>query len=447
MRCFEGAYDFKYIKDRVDIAMNGYYDGIFCGEERFHNPNYAYCGCCCCQGPMGPTGPTGPQGPPGAPGTGDGATGPTGPRGISGEPGPQGPAGPQGIQGEPGPQGPVGPQGIQGEPGPQGPVGPQGIQGEPGPQGLVGPQGIQGEPGIQGPTGPQGIQGEPGPQGPVGPQGIQGEPGIQGPTGPQGIQGEIGPQGPAGVQGIQGEPGPQGPAGPQGIQGEQGIQGPIGPQGIQGETGPQGPAGPQGIQGEQGPTGTFEPGGVLFYVNGNGGPIPIRFGEDLNFISPNLNIFLNDNPATVHIEGNKMDGAFGGIYSNQVQSFNFSVSGQAEQVQLNNFMPSFNVGQGPNDLQIYLPGEYEIHYMIRIAPVAAPGQTISAGVRQNGSFIDSSLQFSPLSTTETTILQGSIIEFLSGQVDLAFLSTGAATFDLTSLTNATLTLERLSPLP
>lgn len=185
----------------------------------------------------------------------------------------------------------------------------------------------------------------------------------------------------------------------------------------------------------------------MFYVNGNGGPIPIRFGEDLNFISPNLNIFLNDNPATVHIEGNKMDGAFGGIYSNQVQSFNFSVSGQAEQVQLNNFMPSFNVGQGPNDLQIYLPGEYEIHYMIRIAPVAAPGQTISAGVRQNGSFIDSSLQFSPLSTTETTILQGSIIEFLSGQVDLAFLSTGAATFDLTSLTNATLTVERLSPLP
>ena len=85
--------------------------------------------------------------------------------------------------------------------------------------------------------------------------------------------------------------------------------------------------------------------------------------------------------------------------------------------------------------------------MIRIAPVETPGQTISAGVRQDGSFIDSTLQYSPLSTTENTILQGSIIEFLSGQVDLAFLSTGAATFDLTQLTNATLMIERISPLP
>ena len=218
-------------------------------------------------------------------------------------------------------------------------------------------------------------------------------------------------------------------------------------QGIQGEPGPQGATGPQGIQGETGPTGTFEPGEVLFYVNGNGGPVPIRFGEDLNFISPNLNIFLTDNPATVNIDDPPIETAFGGLYSNVVQSFNFSASGQTEQVQLNNFMPSFNVGTNPNELQVFISGEYEINYMIRIAPVATPGQTISAGVQQNGSFIDSTLQYSPLSTTENTILQGSVIEFLSGQVDLAFLSTGAATFDLTTLTNATLTIERLSPSP
>ena len=349
---------------------------------------------------------------------------------CQGPQGPQGEPGPQGVQGAPGPQGPAGPQGLQGETGPQGPAGPQGLQGEPG------PQGIQGETGPQGPAGPQGIQGETGPQGPAGPQGLQGEPGPQGPAGPQGLQGEPGPQG------IQGETGPQGPAGPQGLQGEPG------PQGIQGETGPQGPAGPQGIQGEPGPQGTFEPGDILFYVNGNGGPIPIRFGEDLNFISPNLDIFLSDNPATVNINDVKVaDAAFGGLYSNIAQSFNLSAIGQVEQLQQNNNMPSFNIGQSQNELQIFLPGEYEINFMIRIAPVATPGQTISAGVRQNGSFIESTMQFSTLSTTNYTVLQGSVIEFLSGQIDLAFLSTGAATFELGMLTNATLTVERLTPFP
>lgn len=137
--------------------------------------------------------------------------------------------------------------------------------------------------------------------------------------------------------------------------------------------------------------------------------------------------------------------AFGGLYSNTVQSFTFTDGNQSEQVQFNNYMPSFNVGENANELQVFIPGEYEINYMIRIAPVEMPGQTISAGVRQNGSFIDSTLQYSVLSTTENTILQGSVIEFLSGQVDLAFLSTGAAAFSLSSLTNATLTVKRYSP--
>jgi hypothetical protein len=186
----------------------------------------------------------------------------------------------------------------------------------------------------------------------------------------------------------------------------------------------------------------------LFYINGNGGPIPVRFGEDLYFISPNLDIFLSDNPATVDINGSgRNETAFGGLYSNIVQSFDLSAGGQEEPIQLNNFMPSFNVGSFQNQLDIFIPGEYEINYMIRIAPVATPGQTISAGVRQNGGFIDSTMQFSPLSTTDNTILQGSVIEFLSGQVDLAFLATGAAQFELTTLTNATLTVERLSPMP
>ncbi len=394
--------------------MNQYHHNINCGDEKKCNDFYpCNCNCGCCQGPQGPAGPQGEQGP-------QGATGPQGEQGL------QGPAGPQGEQGLQGPTGPQGEQGLQG------PAGPQGEQG------LQGPTGPQGEQGLQGPTGPQGEQGL---QGPAGPQGEQG---LQGPTGPQGEQGLQGPAGPQGEQGLQGPAGPQGEQGlqgPAGPQGEQGLQGPAGPQG---EQGLQGPAGPQG---EQGPTGTFEPGEVLFYANGNGGPIPIRFGEDLNFISPNLDIFLTDNPATVDINGRINENAFGGLYSNTIQSFNFSTDGQAEQIQLNNFMPSFNVGTTSNELQIFIPGEYEINYMIRIAPTDTPDQTISAGVRQNGSFIDSTLQYSTLSSTGTTILQGSVIEFLNGQVDLAFLSTGAATFDLTTLTNATLTIERLSPLP
>ena len=149
----------------------------------------------------------------------------------------------------------------------------------------------------------------------------------------------------------------------------------------------------------------------------------------------------------MEIDGRARDTAFGGLYSNIVQSFDFTVSDQTEQVQLNNFMPSFDVGTNTNQLQIYIPGEYEINYMIRIAPVDVDvaDQTISAGVRQNGIFIDSTLQYSTLSTTESTILQGSVIEFLSGQVDLAFLSTDAATFNLSPLTNATLTVKRISP--
>ena len=161
-----------------------------------------------------------------------------------------------------------------------------------------------------------------------------------------------------------------------------------------------------------------------------------------------MDIFLTDNPATVNINDFKVNEAvFGGLYSNIVQSFNLSASGQVEQLQQNNAMPSFKIDQNQNELQIYIPGEYEINYMIRIAPVAALGQTISAGVRQNGSFIESTMQFSPLSTTEYTILQGSVIEFLSGQIDLAFQSTGAATFNLGMLTNATLSVERLTPFP
>ena len=129
------------------------------------------------------------------------------------------------------------------------------------------------------------------------------------------------------------------------------------------------------------------------------------------------------------------------------QAFEFSFTDQNEQVRFNGYMPAFNIGANQNELQIYIPGEYEINYMIRIAAAELPDQAISAGVRQDGNFIDSTLQYSILSTTENTILQGSVIEFLGGQVDLAFLAAGAAAFDLAPLTNAVLTVKRISPLP
>lgn len=433
----------------------------YMGKNEFHSrcDSCGSCGCCCyrgAQGEPGPQGPAGPQGPTGATGP-QGQSGEAGPTGRQGVPGPQGPTGPQGAPGPLGPTGATGSTGPTGATGATGAIGPAGPTGEIGPQGI---QGIQGATGPQGERGDQGPRGEQGPEGARGPQGPQGQPGDVGPTGPTGVTGEAGtaetitvrntntgePGTDAAVIDVSGSPDhvldftiPRGATGPQGPAGAIGATGP------QGESGPQGPAGPQG---EQGVTGTFEPGDVLFYVNGNGGPIPIRFGEDLNFISPNLDIFLTDNPATVNINDFlKADTAFGGLYSNAAQSFDLSASGQVEQLQQNNTMPSFNIGQSQNELQIYLPGEYEINYMIRIAPVATPGQTISAGVRQDGNFIDSTMQFSPLSTTEYTILQGSVIEFLSGQIDLAFQSTSAATFDLGLRTNATLTVKRLTPFP
>ena len=90
---------------------------------------------------------------------------------------------------------------------------------------------------------------------------------------------------------------------------------------------------------------------ILFYINGNGGQIPIRFGEDLNFISPDININLFDNPASVEINGKTQETAFGGLYSNTVQSFAFTDSNQSEQVKFNNNMPSFNVSANVNELQ------------------------------------------------------------------------------------------------
>ncbi len=397
--------------------MKIYHAGNDCMGKNNLCPSNTFCGgygCCCCRGAKGDPGP-------------------------QGQPGEAGPAGPQGV---PGPQGPIGATGPAGADGTAETITIRNTNtGEPGEPAAVidvsgGPNHVLDFNIPRGATGPQGSDGATGPQGERGDPGPQGQPGEAGPAGPQGVPGPQGPIGATGPQGERGDPGPQG---------QPGETGPTGPQGV---PGPQGPIGATGPQGEQGATGSFEPGDVLFYVNGNGGPIPIRFGEDLNFISPNLDIFLTDNPATVNINDFvKADTAFGGLYSNMAQSFTLSASGQVEQVQQNNTMPAFNIGQGQNELQIYLPGEYEIHYMIRIAPAAAPGQTISAGVRQDSRFLDSTMQFSPLSTTDYTILQGSVIEYLSGQVDLAFQSTGAAAFELGSLTNATLSVERLTPFP
>ena len=56
------------------------------------------------------------------------------------------------------------------------------------------------------------------------------------------------------------------------------------------------------------------------------------------------------------------------------------------------------------------------------------------------------MQFSTLSTTNYTVLQGSVIEFLSGQIGFGVsVHREQRTFELGMLTNATLTVERLTP--
>jgi hypothetical protein len=379
-----------------------------CCDDCCHRPKPPHC--CPRRGATGATGATGPTGP-----TGTGVTGGTGPTGATGSTGSTGATGSTGSTGSTGATGLTGPTGA-----------------------TVGATGATGPTGTGGVTGPTGAAGVTGPTGATGTGGVTGTTGSTGSTGLTGATGATGATG-TGATGQTGVTGETGSTGSTGSTGAAGVTGPTGAVGITGSTGETGPTGP---------TGTFEPGEVLFDVNGNGGPpVPVTFGGLLSFESGSLDIFTDNFPnSTVRIETPppKILIAYGGLFSVIPQLFTFSSTGEVDQVTLNDFMPSFDVGLNPSSIQIFISSDYEINFMVRIDPVATV-TSISVGVRINGgsNFITSTLQTGPLSLTEVTLFQGSVIATLnSGDIlDLAIQSTEAATFELAPNTNATLSVE------
>ena len=273
---------------------------------------------------------------------------------------------------------------------------------------------------------------------------IADEVGPTGPTGPTGADGATGPSGPTGADGA---------TGPTGATGADGATGPSGPTGADGVTGPTGPTGADGATGPTGPTGstgTFDPGDTLFNINGNGGPVPVGFGDDVFFESGTLQVDITGSPATVKITFDPATiSAYGGLFSDAPQTFVFTSVGEVAEVALGNTMPSFNVALGVNTIEVFLPGDYEINFMVRIGAVST-STSISAGVQTGPtSMIPATLQSDPLSLTEDTVFQGSIIASLNfGDVlNLVLVAAGPSTVNLSADVNASLTVKRLMLMP
>lgn len=90
---------------------------------------------------------------------------------------------------------------------------------------------------------------------------------------------------------------------------------------------------------------------------------------------------MNDSPATVNIESKPLfnTATYGGLYSIEPQTFEFTTSVKITQIMLANTIPSLNVGYDTNFIQIFRPGDYEINFMICIFP-NSNNYLISAGV-------------------------------------------------------------------
>lgn len=318
---------------------------------------------------------------------------------------------------------------------------------------LVGPAGPTGATGPTGPgsgaTGPTGPTGATGPTGPG--SGATGATGATGPTGPTGETGATGPAGPTGETGPTGATGDTGPTGATGEAGPTGPTGEAGPAGATGETGADGATGaegPTGEQGEIGPTGTFDPGSELFTMSNDfGESISVAYGDNVVFSSNTLEIMMFEPD---HIIINERPPffiySFGGLFSTNSQVFSFVNVGDVFQVELENSMPNFNTSYPNNGIQVMDFGQYEINFMIRMAPGNGTA-LISGGARLNGTFIDSTRQFTILPTDALSIIQGSVIVDLGGgdTIDLALESTvsGVGTIELFLGTSASLTVQKI----
>jgi hypothetical protein len=162
-----------------------------------------------------------------------------------------------------------------------------------------------------------------------------------------------------------------------------------------------------------------------------------------------LQVDISDSPATVKITFDPTAiTAYGGLYSDLPQNFVFAGAGEVAQIALGDTMPSFNTVLGSNAVQIVFTGDYEVNFMIRIRALSAA--SVFAGVRVGStSFIPSTYQTSPLSLTEVTAFQGSIITALNSgdSLNLALVAAGPSSIDLAANVNASLSVKRLMLTP
>ncbi|WP_279222095.1 hypothetical protein [Clostridium rectalis] len=205
--------------------------------------------------------------------------------------------------------------------------------------------------------------------------------GITGPTGPRGITG------PTGIQGV------TGPTGLRGVTGPTGIQGVTGPTGLRGITGP------TGIQGVTGPTGSDVPAGLQAY------------GGIYNIVGGTLGL-----PANTEV-----------------------------QIPLTDPMVNNNVNPGTNSLEIQIPGDYRIDYLVSLGPMAN-GPAISTIARVNGfPILDTDLGLKTGSTNDTIFTAFTIVTLAAGDsIDLSIRSTTALTVLFSSALCASLSVMKLN---
>lgn len=136
--------------------------------------------------------------------------------------------------------------------------------------------------------------------------------------------------------------------------------------------------------------------------------------------------------------------AYGGRYSNTASTLNLGIGTQT-QVPLATTMPNLNTSYTTaNSITVAQAGTYEINYFINLSVTV--GTTLTLAVRNNGTNIPSTAISRILSVGTNSLYSGSVIVTLAANsvIDMAVSALLALGVNLSSGTNATLTLKKIS---